>query len=66
MVVSVKIAFMNPNPTKQEERVPNPGTKEAIEKGCKCPVIDNHYGKGILINGEPSFWYTESCELHNE
>lgn len=45
---------------------PNPGTKEAIDTGCTCPVIDNHYGKGIMYDGEtePVFWHSDSCPIH--
>lgn len=49
--------------------VPNPGSKEAKEKGCTCPVLDNEYGKGAYIDkktGKPVFWYTEGCPIHTE
>lgn len=47
--------------------LPNPGTKEALDLGCTCPVIDNHYGHGVpTLHGEPSFWYTEGCPVHSE
>ncbi len=39
----------------------NPGSKEAMEKGCSCTVIDNHYGKG-RSNGD--YIYDMDCELH--
>lgn len=42
----------------------NPGSKEAIEAGCTCPVMDNNHGKGILINGQRQFWYSGDCLLH--
>lgn len=47
---------------------PTPGSKEAIDKGCKCPVIDNHYGKGIVMNGsdEPNFWVSGDCKTHGK
>lgn len=42
---------------------PNPGTKEAVEAGCKCPVIDNHYGRGYCgVAGE--FVYNMDCPIH--
>lgn len=44
---------------------PNPGSQEAIDLGCKCPVIDNHYGKGYDGQGK-AFWYSELCELHTK
>jgi len=42
---------------------PDPGTKEARELGCTCPVIDNHYGNGYHgVAGE--FSYNMDCPLH--
>lgn len=46
------------------ENKPNPGSTEAQEKGCTCPVVDNHFGEGILIDGEKSWWMTEDCPIH--
>ena len=42
---------------------PSPGSDEAIEQGCLCPVLDNAHGKG-LGNGE--FWITSGCPLHDK
>lgn len=43
--------------------VPNPGTDEALARGCKCPVIDNHRGRGW--HGIPgTFVCTAGCPLH--
>ena len=39
----------------------NPGSQEAIKRGCKCPRMDNNYGKGVS-NG--NFWIIETCPLH--
>jgi len=45
--------------------VPNPGSLEAVAKGCTCPVIDNHYGEGAWGRGtEGIFWYTSGCPVH--
>lgn len=45
-------------------KTPNPGSKEAIEMGCKCPVLDNAHGKGY--RGIPNvFVYSSLCELHH-
>ena len=46
-------------------KTPNPGSKEAQEMGCTCPVMDNHYGKGFMQgdNG-PMFWMTKDCGVH--
>ncbi len=48
---------------------PNPGSAEAKQLGCKCPEIDNHYGKGEPSpfhqhKGQPFFWVTATCPLH--
>jgi len=43
---------------------PNPGSKEAIEQGCTCPVYDNAHGKGIPFDGETCFWYDSTCNVH--
>jgi hypothetical protein len=45
---------------------PNPGTKVAVDQGCTCPVIDNHYGIGVPINGKREFWYTAGCPVHTK
>ena len=43
----------------------NPGSTEAIEKGCKCDPANNHYGRGLKMPGkEPLFWKDEHCPLH--
>lgn len=42
---------------------PNPGSKEAIELGCKCPVLDNAHGKGYMCI-EGIFVYSGECQLH--
>ena len=46
---------------------PYPGSDEAREKGCACPVIDNGHGKGsgwTDETGDPLFWISSSCPLH--
>lgn len=52
--------------SKPEE--PNPGSPEAIAKGCTYPVIDNHYGKGVPYgkDGTPLFWHSAKCPLHGD
>jgi len=52
--------------------VPNPGSNEAIERGCRCPVLDNHHGAGfpwprddgLDPSEHPSFYISEGCPLH--
>lgn len=49
---------------------PNPGSDEAVALGCKCPRMDNCYGKGgrIVDNqlqfAHPQFVISGDCELH--
>jgi len=42
---------------------PNPGSQEAIDKGCTCPVMDNHYGKGFQYGNAQCFYHNELCPL---
>jgi hypothetical protein len=49
--------------------VPNPGSDEAIMRGCTCPVIDNGHGKGYMggakdAHGSTLFVYTCGCPVH--
>lgn len=48
---------------------PNPGSEEAVAKGCKCPVMDNCRGMGIPITTDEgelqiAFWMSADCPLH--
>lgn len=48
---------------------PNPGSDDAINQGCTCPVIDNRHGKGIddpQAAKSPLFWITMGCPLHDD
>ncbi len=52
---------------KIDGRVPNPGSNEALNMGCTCPVIDNRYGDGIHTDsGAVLFWYNEDCPIHGK
>ena len=45
--------------------VPNPGSDEAVAKGCVCAVLDNHHGEGFMWGGEGQcFWVNEDRSLH--
>jgi hypothetical protein len=48
----------------EEERLPAPGSKEAIELGCTCACADNNHGEGVYIDGQLNFWQDEFCPLH--
>lgn len=43
---------------------PNPGSEEAIKAGCKCPVIDNGYGKGYM-GQKDTFIFSSECSIHD-
>lgn len=47
---------------------PNPGSPEAVQAGCTCPVIDNNYGRGTLdlVDDPPLFWNSADCPLHGD
>ena len=46
-----------------------PGSISSIIKGCTCAVIDNHGGKGFIVDNhdpqaKPMFWISGNCPLH--
>ena len=45
---------------------PNPGTQEAIDAGCTCPVMDNGRGWGFcgMGGGKGIYCYSEGCPIH--
>ncbi len=43
--------------------IPNPGSKEAIDAGCICPVLDNEHGKGYMGQSDV-FAYVTGCPVH--
>lgn len=47
-----------------ETIVPNPGSDEAVRRGCTCPQIDNEHGRGY--RGGPGFAISEKCRLHGQ
>lgn len=55
------------NEKNQRKKIPNPGSKDAINMGCTCAVLDNGHGAGcgqFTDSGEPCFWITENCPIH--
>lgn len=50
----------------EKKKIPNPGSDEAVEQGCTCPVLDNNHGEGIPYgkSKEQCFWVNEECPLH--
>jgi hypothetical protein len=43
--------------------IPNPGSDEAIEMGCWCPVIDNGHGNGYM-GMKTVFKFNANYSLH--
>jgi hypothetical protein len=49
-----------------------PGSPEAVEKGCDCPILDNSRGKGAYgggirdSDGDILYWINQKCPLHGE
>lgn len=47
---------------------PPPGSDAAYRMGCTCPRMDNRHGRGAYVDrqtGEPVYWYTSGCPLHD-
>ncbi len=47
----------------RRQGLPNPGSDEAIERSCVCPVLDNGHGRGWM-GQEDVFVINERCPLH--
>lgn len=46
------------------ENAPNPGSDDAFEQGCICPVLDNGHGRGYM-GQEGVFATALGCPLHD-
>ena len=58
---------MKTKTTITEVQVPAPGSPEATEQGCTCPVFDNCKGSGCGLtdkDGNPLYYINEKCHLH--
>ena len=44
----------------------DPGSPDAVERGCTCPEAENNFGRGRSKNGvvEPSFTADPQCPIH--
>lgn len=45
----------------------NPGSAEAKRLGCTCPVLDNAYGEGAVVEGQiqKDKWFVDpECPIH--
>lgn len=45
---------------------PKPGSDEALEMGCTCPIYDNMRGKGAYGGPEGAFYISLECPLHGK
>lgn len=57
------------NMIKKEVVEPKPGSREAVDLGCTCPVIDNHHGTGMTMldkdgGRSTAFWISADCPVH--
>lgn len=48
----------------KDNSTPNPGSDEALDLGCKCPIIDNNHGR-FPVMGEDGYWINEACPIHS-
>jgi hypothetical protein len=44
--------------------VPKPGSPEAVDMGCSCPIMDNAHGLGRFGLGK-DWWINSECKLHS-
>lgn len=54
---------------KDETKIPNPGSDEAVLDGCSCPILDNARGQGARTLDKDwdtggQFWIRDGCPLH--
>lgn len=59
----VKMSWVDRMVEQHADPIPNPGSDEALTKGCTCPVLDNGYGEGSGW-GPGKFWINFNCPLH--
>ena len=50
----------------REKIIPNPGSEQAVEKGCTCPRMDNAHGRGYYCDDGSMFVYNMDCLLHKD
>ena len=43
-----------------------PGSQEAVQRGCTCPAAENNFGRGRSKNGviQPAFAADPECPIH--
>lgn len=42
----------------------NPGSREARDEGCTCPVLDNDHGVSPGPFGDDRWWINDGCPVH--
>lgn len=47
-----------------DDETPPPGSDEALEQGCACPVLDNAHGAGYM--GTDRYVISMDCPLHGQ
>ncbi len=53
--------------TWESRGIPNPGSDEAIERGCCCSANKNRNGRGACYGPDgPEFEVAAECPLHRE
>jgi hypothetical protein len=48
-----------------KNKVPNPGSDEAVKIGCLCGRLDNNFGRGYYEDGK-TFVYRLDCPIHKD
>ena len=43
---------------------PYPGSREARDAGCRCPIIDNAHGRGYMCDNHERFVVNDNCPIH--
>ena len=52
---------------KWSESLPSPGSNDAVEAGCTCPILDNAHGGGFPgKEGSVMYWVAQGCRLHGQ
>ena len=53
-------------PTVGERSSFNPGSSHAVQRGCRCPVLDNAHGLGArgTRGADAIFWVSSDCPMH--
>lgn len=50
--------------TEATGQAPNPGSDDALNRGCVCAVLDNCHGR-FAPHPPDGWWITAGCPLHD-